>query len=138
MRNREKMEEDDFIANEKSYATSRYKASHQKVNRNTRKFKDANDSNDMEDESLTMDERKMNEELKKKKEEPIEVMSEEAMLQKIFDKKNESESEESSDGGRKSKEWISDEEFKRQKAMKKNKHFLKKEKREREKNRKEE
>ncbi len=128
------MEEDDFIANEKSYATSRYKASHQKVNRNTRKFKDVNESNDIEDESLTMDENKMNEELKKKKEEPIEVMSEEAMLQKIFEKKKcDSESEDGSEGER-SKEWISEEEFKRQKAMKKNKHFLKKEKRQKDKN----
>lgn len=124
------MEEDIFVGNEKSYATSRYKASHQKVNRNTRKYKEKHDPKleDIGDPAV--------EEYKKVEEPPIEHLSEEGMLQKIFDKKkNESESESGSEEGEK-KNWISDEEFKRQRALKKNKHLLKKEKRE--KNRKEE
>jgi hypothetical protein len=129
------MEDDSFVGNEKSYSTSRYKASHQKVNRNTRKYKEKHDSDlkDVEDQDPVVEERKKKEE--SVTDSSVEHLSEEGMLQKIFDKKkNESESESGSEEGEK-KNWISDEEFKRQRSLKKNKHLLKKEKRD--KNRKE-
>lgn len=130
------MEEDSFVGNEKSYATSRYKASHQKVNRNTRKYKEKHDSELQDVEDPAVEEYKKKKVEENEEESPVEHLSEEGMLQKIFDKKkNESESESGSEEGER-KNWISEEEFKRQRALKKNKHLLKKEKRE--KNRKEE
>lgn len=127
------MENDMFVGNEKSYSTSRYKASHQKVNRSTRKYKEKHDSDLQDVEDPVVEERKKEEE--SVKESSVEHLSEEGMLQRIFDKKkNESESESGSEEGDK-KNWISDEEFKRQRSLKKNKHLLKKEKRD--KNRKE-
>lgn len=123
------MDEDSFTGNEKDYATSRYKAGHQKVNRNTRKFKEQNDP-ELQDLVISNE---------KRVEEPIELLSEDAMLNKIFQKDVSNEEDEDEDEEEnKEKEWISEEEFKRQKALKKNKHLLKKEKRKEKKNRDEE
>jgi hypothetical protein len=120
------MEDDSYTRNEKDYATSRYKASHKKVNRNTRKFKEQNDPEiqDMIEEEVI------------KNEELMELLSEDAMLNKIFENKNKDEKdEEIEEEENEKKEWISEEEFKRQKALKNNKHLLKKEKRKEKKNR---
>ena len=118
------MEDDTFVGNEKSYSTSRYKASHQKVNRNTRKYKEKHNKDVEGEDSVVVEYKKKNEDDNEDKDD-IDHLSEEGMLQNIFDKKNEDESEECEN-----KNWISDEDFKRQRALKKNKHLVKKEKRE--------